>query len=237
MKLKLLSFTLLFVAVTGVASAQTNELTTWGAWFHTQKFSEHWGIMFDGQARSSHHATYMRNLLLRPSVAYHFNKSKNAELGYTYVATNGRNAAGEHTYRPEHRIFEQFIITHKVGTNTGLMHRFRLEQRFQGQTATQPDVFSQRFRYFIRGVIPVNNNQPVFTRGTFVSLQNEVFANIQNKAQVNKHVFDQNRAYTSFGYRFSKMLDIEAGYLNQYIKQAEAYTINHVAQVAVYTRF
>jgi len=237
MKLKLLSFTFLFFAAAGAASAQVNELSTWGAWFHTQKFSEHWGIMFDGQFRSAHHAAYLRNTLLRPSVAYHFSKTKNVSLGYAFIATNGRNAQNEHTYRPEHRIFEQFIVNHKAGTNTNIMHRFRLEQRFQGKTTTQPDVFSQRFRYFVRGVIPVNNNQPVFTKGTFVALQNEAFANVQNKQQINKHVFDQNRAYAAFGYRLSKLMDIEAGYLNQYIKQVETYTINHVAQVAVYTRF
>jgi hypothetical protein len=157
------------------------------------------------------------------------------DLGYAYIATNGR-AGVTKTFRPEHRIFEQFIITQKAGLNNSVTHRFRLEQRFQGQTATQPDVFSQRLRYFVRGVIPLNKDV-VFTKGTFMALQNEVFANVQNKDKVNKHVFDQNRAYAAFGYRINKMIDVEAGYLNQYIKQAETYTINHVMQVALYTRF
>jgi hypothetical protein len=68
-------------------------------------------------------------------------------------------------------------------------------------------------------------------------LQNEVFGNIQNNAKVNNHVFDQNRAYVALGYRFSKRMDIEAGYLNQYVQQTQAHTINHIAQVALYTRF
>ena len=120
--------------------------------------------------------------------------------------------------------------------NTGITHRFRLEQRFLGQTATQPDVFAQRFRYFARAVVPLSKQAP-FTKGTFIGLQNEIFANVQNKDKVNKHLFDQNRAYVAFGYRLQKAIDIEVGYLNQYVKQAETYTINHVAQVALYTRF
>ena len=32
-------------------------------------------------------------------------------------------------------------------------------------------------------------------------------------------------------------VDVEFGYLNQYIKQAEVYAINHVLQAAIYTRF
>ena len=224
------------LTITGIASAQTNEQTYWGAWFHTQKFSEHWGMAFDGQLRSSHHAGYLRNVLLRPSASYYFDKNHRADLGYAYVAANGRTATGAHTFRPEHRIFEQFIISQKAGVNTAIQHRFRLEQRFLGQTATQPDVFAQRFRYFARAVVPLSKQAP-FTKGTFVGLQNEVFANVHNKDKVNKHLFDQNRAYVAFGYRLQKAIDIEVGYLNQYIKQAETYTINHVAQVALYTRF
>ncbi len=218
------------------ASAQTNEASGWGAWFHTQKFSNKWGASFDGQFRSAHQGAYLKNVLLRPSVNYYFDKSKHLDLGYAYVAANGRTAAGDKTFRPEHRIFQQFIVSHKAATNTAVTHRFRLEQRFLGQTTTQPDVFAQRFRYFARAVIPLNKDA-VFTRGSFVALQNEAFANVQNKAKINKHVFDQNRAYAAFGYRLSKMMDVETGYLNQYIKQAEAYTINHVIQIALYTRF
>jgi hypothetical protein len=235
MKLKTLPILLASFIIAQAASAQTNELTTWGAWFHTQKFSEHWGAAFDAQFRSAHHADYLRNVLLRPSASYYFTKSKRLDLGYAYIATNGR-AGGTKTFRPEHRIFEQFIITQKTGLNNSVTHRFRLEQRFQEQTATQPDVFSQRLRYFVRSVIPLNKDA-VFTQGAFLALQNEVFTNVQNKDKVNKHLFDQNRAYAAFGYRINKMIDVEAGYLNQYIKQAETYTINHVMQVALYTRF
>jgi hypothetical protein len=237
MKFKaLLFFFAIQLTVTGVAMAQTNELSAWGAWFHTQKFSNRWGASFDGQFRSAHHSSFLKNVLLRPSANYYFNKSQHLDLGYAYIATNGRTPQDVKTFRPEHRIFEQFIISHKAGLNTAVSHRFRLEQRFLGQTATQQDVFAQRFRYFVRGVIPLNKDA-VFTQGTFVALQNEAFANVQNKAKINKHVFDQNRAYAAFGYRLNRMVDVEAGYLNQYIKQAETYTINHVMQVAFYTRF
>lgn len=235
MKLKTLSC-LIFVQliISGVASAQINEFSTWGAWFHTQKFSDRWGASFDAQFRSAHHADFLKHVLVRPSVNYYFDKNKSAALGYAYVATNGR-VNDVKTFRPESRIFEQFVVTNKVGTNTTITHRFRLEQRFLGQTTTQPDFFAQRFRYFARGVMPLNNDA-VFTKGTFLALQNEIFANVQNKNKLNKHTFDQNRAYAAFGYRLNKMVDLEAGYLNQYIKQAEAYTINHVLQFAVYTR-
>lgn len=216
--------------------AQTNEFSGWAAFFHTQRFNKHWGASFDGQFRSANHADYLKNVLLRPSINYHFDANKNVWLGYAYIASNGRSGDVK-TFRPEHRIFEQFIITQKLGTNTQLTHRFRLEQRFLGETPTQQSVFSQRFRYFIRGVIPFQNRGTTFTHGTYLALQNEFFANVQNKNKINTHFFDQNRAYVALGHRFNKSIDIEAGYLNQYINLAKSHTINHVAQIALYTRF
>jgi hypothetical protein len=71
----------------------------------------------------------------------------------------------------------------------------------------------------------------------FAALQNELFFNVQNKKQLNGSLFDQNRAYLALGYRVSKSFDIEAGYLNQAIKGANANTVNNVAQLALYTRF
>ena len=71
----------------------------------------------------------------------------------------------------------------------------------------------------------------------FVALQNELFFNIQNNDDLNGSAFDQNRAYLAAGYRFSKKMDIEAGYLNQAINGRTSNTVNNVVQLAVYTRF
>lgn len=239
MKKKLLQLLLLFTFLAPCKLlAQTNQFSGWAALFHTQKFSKHWGASFDGQFRSADQFDYLRNILLRPSVNYYFANNKIGAVGYAYIATDGRNASGASTFRPESRIWEQFIYNHKISRNATLQHRFRLEQRFLGNTsATANDsYFSQRLRYFARAVIPFKSDS-VFAKGPFFALQNEVFVNVQNKDKVNKHFFDQNRAYGAIGFRFSKKFDAEVGYLNQYTKQATAYTVNHVVQTAFYTRF
>ncbi|SDE40379.1 Protein of unknown function [Mucilaginibacter pineti] len=219
--------------------AQDNQFSGWAAVFHSQKLSQHWGYSFDGQFRSADQVNFLKNTLLRPSANYYFAKNKVGALGYAYIATNGRTASGDKTFRPEHRIWQQYTYSHKVGKNVAVAHRFRLEQRFMGHSAPNKNdqYFSQRLRYFVRGIVPLKSDSAIFTQGAFLALQNEVFVNIQNKNKVNKHTFDQNRAYVAVGYRINKMIDIETGYLNQYIKQAENYTLNHVAQLALYTRF
>ncbi|MFD0765604.1 DUF2490 domain-containing protein [Mucilaginibacter lutimaris] len=215
--------------------AQDNRFSGWAALFHSQKFSDKWGMSFDAQFRSADHYDYLQNVLLRPSVNYYFDKNKMAALGYAYIATNN-HANGVETFRPESRIWEQIIINTKISKAATLQHRFRLEQRFLGNTTAKNDhYFSQRLRYFARAVVPLKKTE-AFTKGTFVALQNEAFANVQNNHKVNKHFFDQNRAYVALGYRLHKKADIEFGYLNQFVQQTAATYFNHVLQAAIYTR-
>ncbi len=216
-------------------SAQQQEFTGWGAWFHSQRLSPRWGLLFDAQFRSNHQLKHLRSPLLRPAVSYYFNDRKFASIGYLYTGTY-REKGDEYVFRPEQRIWEQLLLTHKAGRNTLVQHRFRLEQRFVHHYEQQSPYFAQRFRYFVRGIVPLKKDS-IFKKGAFIGLQNEVFANVQNQNAVNGSLFDQNRAYISFGYRLSRKIDVEAGYLNQFVNQAEQNTINHVAQIALYTRF
>jgi hypothetical protein len=218
--------------------AQTNkEFTGWGGWFHTQRFSQHWGANFDAQFRSADHLKYLRNILIRPSVSYYFDNAHFATVGYLYTYTHNETAAGN-TTRPEHRIWEQFILNKKLGRNVSLQNRFRLEQRFVNSLGAQEKYFAQRLRYFVRAVIPIGNKDSTFKRGPFLGLQNELFFNVQNKSKVNGDLFDQNRGYVSLGYRLKKEVDVEVGYLNQYVNaRGPVNTLNNVLQVALYTRF
>ncbi|GGH21422.1 DUF2490 domain-containing protein [Mucilaginibacter phyllosphaerae] len=234
---KSLILLLLIILLAPRVFAQENRFAGWAALFHTQKFSPKWGMSFDAQFRSANHYDYLQNILLRPSLNYYFDKNKMAALGYAYIATNGRAAGGAETFRPESRIWQQLIINTKIGKAATLQHRFRLEQRFLGNTTAKQDhYFSQRLRYFARAVVPLKKTD-VFSKGAFIGLQNEVFANVQNNHKVNKHFFDQNRAYVSFGYRLQKELDLEFGYLNQFVQQTSSTYFNHVLQAAIYTRF
>lgn len=234
MKLKLLMALAAVTLAFGAQAQTTQEFSGWGAWFHTQKFSEHWGLAFDAQFRSADDWKYLKNPLIRPGVSYYFKKNSFATVGYLFTGTH-RVTDTENTFRVEQRIWEQYIYTHKIQRTT-VMHRFRLEQRFVEKQGASDAFFAQRLRYFIRGVIPTHKTTD-FSKGTFVGLQNEVFVNVQNKDKTNNAFLDQNRAYAAFGYRFSKKIDLEAGYLNQYINGLTNNTMNHVAQIALYTRF
>lgn len=216
-------------------SAQTvHENTGWFAWFNSYKLSGHWRLHFDGQVRSADDWDYARTVLLRPGVTYVFNAKNNVTLGYAYVATYNQLTDGSKTLLNENRIWEQYINTAKIG-RVSLINRVRLEQRFIERTTE--NVFSQRFRYFARTIIPFAKPKSSFNKGFFGAAQNEVLLNVQNKDKINNNFFDQNRVYLAIGYRFGPKIDIDAGYMNQYIKGMTKNTSNNIIQMAVYTRF
>jgi hypothetical protein len=140
-------------------------------------------------------------------------------------------------YLPEHRVWEQIIFTHKIKpVRATVSHRLRLEHRYiprhhaEGNSLVLDGHRSAgRLRYFTRGVVPLQASK---NKGLFAAVQNELFFHTSNGGS-----FDQNRAYVAAGYRMGPQLDLEMGYMNQYVAGAgNTYANNHILQVATYIR-
>lgn len=232
---KLILSTVFLLGIVGKLFAQTQyQNSGWFMFVNNTKFNQKWGLQFDAQVRSADDWDHVRNTLIRPALQYFINKDHNVALGYLWQTTQNQVEGTSNTFLHEHRIFEQYIFNHKL-SSIFASHRVRVEQRFIERT--NDNVFAQRFRYFFRLIQPLQKTDETFDRGAFVALQNEVFLNIQNKDRINKSVFDQNRLYLAGGYRFSKKVDLEIGYMNQAVKNTTNHTNNNIVQFAVYTRF
>lgn len=233
---KILVLTSFFILTCFQLSAQTQHQNSgWFLFLNSTKLNDKWGLHLDVQMRSADNWDYVRNTLFRPGVTYYLNKNNNITAGYLWVTTFNQPVGQPKYHLSEHRIWEQYIHTHKI-KSVFATHRLRLEQRFIGRKGVE-DVFAQRFRYFVRLVQPLKKVEQTFAKGAFVALQNEIFFNVQNKELLNDSFFDQNRAYLALGYRFSKHVDAEIGYVNQLQKGATHNTINNALQLALYTRF
>lgn len=222
------------ISMTGFAQTITQN-SGWLFLLNNTKFSEKWGTHLDVQVRSSDQWKDVRNFMFRPGLTYFIDKKQDVTLGYLLNESHNLKQDLNSYKLTEHRIWEQYIYKHKI-SSMYVSHRLRLEQRFIDRYEKE-DLFSQRFRYFFRIILPLEKGIKDFEKGMFAALQNEFFLNLQNKDELNKHIFDQNRAYAAAGYRFSRKFDLEAGYLNQAIKGVSNSTFNHVVQLAVYTRF
>ncbi|RYE19524.1 MAG: DUF2490 domain-containing protein, partial [Sphingobacteriaceae bacterium] len=113
-------------------------------------------------------------------------------------------------------------------------NRLRLEQRFIN---AEQGGFSQRLRYYIRSQLPLVRVDTIFNRGIYAALQNELFVNVQHQERASNSFLDQNRSYVSFGYRFSKKIDVELGYQFVYSKDRDGNLRNNVFQLGLYTDF
>lgn len=216
-----------------LAKAQTNQQSGWFYWLGSFKLKDKFSAHFDLQLRSADDWEQIQTLILRPGLTYNFNSKQNATLGYALIGTFLK-VEGGNANRTEHRIWQQFIQTHKI-SKAFATHRFRLEQRFI-EGSGQSNLFSQRLRYFARFVVPLVKYDGTFARGPYLALQNEAFFHLQNKDKLNGSFFDQNRAYVAAGIRLSKKVDLEAGYLNQYSKGIAANTTNNVIQLGILSR-
>lgn len=236
----------LFIALflyTFQAHSQTQQnFNGWGAIFANKKINSSWSMHFDGQARSKHNWQGTQSFLIRPGVNYHFSPSMIATIGYAYIGIN-RTLGETSGWAAEQRIWQQYIYNQGFALRNHtaiLQHRLRLEQRFISRSvvdgsrlATQGHDFSQRLRYFFRGVFPLEKVD-VFLTGPFLALQNELFVNIQNAP--NTKFFDQNRAYVALGWRLAPSFDIEGGYMNAFNRGRVVNTSHNILQVAGYIR-
>lgn len=227
--------TALFCLISANVTAQRVQNSGWLFLMNNNKISKKWGTHLDVQFRSADEWSSLRNFLFRPGVTYFIDNKNDVTLGYLLNQTYSSLEGSPDNTLTEHRIWQQYIHKHKI-SSINVSHRVRLEQRFIERNS-KDDLFAQRFRYFVRFLLPLQKVEQDFEKGFFAALQNETFFNIQSKDELNGSLFDQNRAYVAGGYRFSKKFDAELGYMNQASKGVANNTSNNILQLALYTRF
>jgi Protein of unknown function (DUF2490) len=237
----------IFLCIPGILNAQTtNQFSGWLAAFGRVELKNRFSLHIESQLRSTDNIEHMQSILLRAGLNYNLKSNQIFTVGYAYISSR-RTVDGISGYGPEDRIWEQFVLNEAFrfhDHNITIQNRFRLEQRFIGQSeeengklVTNGFSFVQRIRYFARMIAAFAKSPGGFKKGAFFSLQDEVFVNIGDLSIVNGKYFDQNRAYFSIGYRFSPKNDTEIGYMNQFIlNQGTAKTNNNIIQLATYIK-
>lgn len=223
---------LLCMALHARPSAAADDIHTgWAASFHTLRIDERLSLVADFHARSTDEWSRARTLIGRFGVTYAWRPRTSLGAGYAFIETLDPRIGD----LSEHRLWQQVVLQRSLDSKP-LTHRFRLEQR-QIERAVGDDVHSFRLRYSARLMIPLApDSGGAFSRGNYVALQNELFLHLSGAGRLNGKMFDQNRAYVGIGRRFSPNLDLELGYVNQFIEGRQRDTSNHAIQLAVYTR-
>ena len=197
-----------------------NNTIGWYNYFGTFKLSNKFGLHTEYQWRRDNVVTDWQQSLLRVGVNYNVNPRVLFRAGYAWIETF---PYGEYPLNgfgrdfTEHRIFEMVQLSHKEGI-IDFSHRFMLEQRFVGRYSianlANEDQFPllNRFRYMFRLQLPLKGKE-IKDKTLYVALYDEILIGFGEN--VNANIFDQNRVGILLGYRFSKTVRIEGGYLNQ----------------------
>src|SRR5687767_4006686 len=154
-------------------------------------------------------------LLLRWGANYYLTPNVTLTGGYAYIRTHRYGNYPVAARFPEHRIWQQALVVHRLRPRAALQHRYRLEQRYLGQTGPAKWRYENRFRYMLRAdfTLTQRDNRPDWYIGTY----NELFVNFGRNVAAN--VFDQNRAYVALGKSAGRVGRLEIGYMNQLLQQ------------------
>lgn len=209
-------------------NAQNNRLTTrenigWYSYFGTIKLSGKTSLHTEYQWRRDNIITDWQQSLLRVGVNYQLSPGILLRAGYGWIETFAYGEIpinGQGKDFTEHRIFQMVQLAHREKA-IDFSHRFMLEQRFVGRYSLpaleKEDEYPllQRIRYMVKMQFPLKG-QEIKDKTPYLAVYDEVIIGFGKN--VNANIFDQNRIGVLFGYRFNKMLRLEAGYLNQIVQ-------------------
>lgn len=195
----------------------------WYGFFGTVRLSDKLGLHTEYQWRRDHLITHWQQSLLRLGINYQLDPAVQLRLGYAWIETF---PYGEYPLNPlgrdftEHRSYQMLTITDKVW-HIDLSHRLMLEQRWLGKYTTpnaaseDAYVYANRLRYMLRAQLPLKG-AAMADKTPYLAVYDEILIGFGRN--VNENVFDQNRLGGVLGYRFSRRLRLEAGYLSQIVQ-------------------
>ncbi len=184
--------------------AQQDKTGNWLMYFGTNKLSDKFSLHTEIQFRN--HTITPNNteqLLLRTGVNHHFSDRATITAGYAYIPSYIYESEQEDPETEEHRIWQQFILTNKVG-RIKFEHRYRIEQRWVNQD------YKNRFRYRLMLFVPLNRPE-IEGKTWFLGFYDEVFINDK------KIFFDRNRLYGALGYQATKNIGMQLGMMHQQV--------------------
>ncbi len=213
-------FLVVLIAASGSVLAQATkqihvEEQTWLGYFNQTRFSNRWGIWFDGHFRATEHfVKEPSKLLLRTGLTYYVTDDLKLTNGYTFV-NHFPEQGHARISQPEHRIWQQIQLHTKYG-KVRTMQWLRLEERFRRRIKNDDELgegyaFDTRLRYNYLLNIPLSK-KGIVPHTFSVVLNDEIFINLGPGIVYNK--FDQNRLFAGLGYQLSDHSNLQVGYLN-----------------------
>jgi hypothetical protein len=213
MRLKLSILTFFLLSITVNAQVDQSQTGAWYMYFYNTQFKDsNFGIQGDVQYRNWDIFGDLEQLLVRSGVTYTPKDSGVMfTLGYANITTGAFGESNATT--GESRIYQEALISQKLGGRFYVAHRFRYEQRF-----VENQDFRTRYRYNVFLNIPLNKKALV-KNAIYTAFYNEIFINGQTEIGTTNpvQIFDRNRTYLGLGYVLKPGQRVQLGWMNQKI--------------------
>ena len=172
--------------------------------FPTSDSANRWHYWFDAQARYFDVGSGINQYLIRPGVGYEISDNLSAWVGYARL--RARNRSGN--VIDENRYWQQLSWTAGRWNNGTLSMRTRLEQR----SLSSGSDLGLVLRVLAKYVRPIGNDGK-----RYLSVGIEPFIDLKDTDWGGDSGLGQNRISVGVGWRASRKLTFEAGYMNQFV--------------------
>lgn len=215
----------LVFATASVAQNRINEYNTLG-WYTTAgsiSFSPKWSTQSEYHWRRTDWGINKQQILLRLGIGYQIHDNINLRIGYAWVETYPYGDIPINSFGKqftEHRTYQSLTTSNRTAS-LEWSHRYMLEQRwlatYTSAQSSESDSwkFVNRLRYMAR-IQRALNGKTIDDKTPYVAMYDEIFIGFGQN--VNQNIFDQNRLGILLGWRFSKQLRLEGGYINQILQ-------------------
>ena len=219
-------------AVAGMqnATAATSENGGWATFIltgpvGTTEKKSRWYWWLDGQYRYLDTDSNPRQAVIRPAIGFAANDTLKLWAGYAYLQLRISNVGTA----DEHRLYQDAIWRLKAGSNSTVMLRSRIEERWIERFS---DV-GWRFRQLAMLQRPFNFNSKFSA-----ILSEELLISLNDTDWGERSGFDQNRLFIGIGYQLNPIASLQVGYQNQYIDNVRGSDLmNNLAMLGVNFNF
>lgn len=182
----------------------------------THKISKNWSFNTGFQERNYQTFQNYNLFLIYTGVNYKLSKNWAANISYAYIDIDRTFDPDVTPNTIEHRISEQIAYKTKY-FGIPFFHRLRVEHRNLFTMGNYTLIHRVRYRF---------KTKIKLYKQLYTSISNEFFFNFKGD------LYSENRFYSALGFKFSKHIALELGYLKQYINKQN---LNRL-QVGVYLK-
>jgi len=185
---------------------------------------------FDEKIKGVEYPATDLQLYIQPSIIYVHSPNLNFAGSYTYQRNNPFNG----NFVNEHRLWQQVIFSLPVSKGR-LTNRFRFEERFIENRATNEYPLSTRARYQIGFNMPLQG-RTLEKNEFYFNTYNEFYFSLTGGKNA---TYSENWTYAGFGYDMGKIGRLELGYLFQTLvrNQAQDLRFLNLTQIMWVTNF